>query len=285
MTPPLRVGIHYGGTEDSVPPVDLARAAEERGLDSIFVPEHSHIPSVRRTPFPGSGEVPERYFGLWDPLVSLSFVAASTGLTVGTCTALPGGHDPISYAKAVATLDVLSGGRLVLGVGFGWNDDEFEDHGFDPHDKYAVVEEKIALMKALWTEDEAAYEGNHVRLSPSRVHPKPVQHPHPPVLLGCRAGRIGFRRIARWADGWIPMGHNVVDRIEDDLELLAEEWERVGRDPADIRVTVLQAPRPDLADVLDRFRGMPVERVVVDVPTAGEDVVLPALEEIARAAQ
>lgn len=285
MTSPLRVGIHYGGTVDSVPLVDLAQAAEDRGLDSIFVPEHSHIPSARRTPFPGGGEVPDRYYGLWDPLVSLSFVAASTGLTVGTCTALPGVHDPISYAKAVATLDVLSGGRLVLGVGFGWNDDEFADHGFDARDKYAVVEEKIALMKALWTEDEAAYEGKYVRLSPSRVWPKPVQRPHPPVLLGVRPGRIGFRRIARWADGWIPMGHNVVDRLEGDLQLLADEWEQVGRDPAHIRVTVLQAPRPDLADVLDRFREMPVERVIVDVPTAGRDEVLPVLDEIARAAQ
>lgn len=284
MTSPLRVGIHYGGTVNSAPLVELAQAAEERGLDSIFVPEHSHIPSARRTPFPGGGEVPERYYGLWDPLVSLSFVAASTGLTVGTCTALPGGHDPISYAKAVATLDVLSGGRLVLGVGFGWNDDEFADHGFDPRDKYAVVEEKISLMKALWTEDEAAFDGKYVRLLPSRVSPKPVQRPHPPVLLGVRPGRIGFRRIARWADGWIPMGHNVVDRMEGDLKLLADEWERVGRDPADIRITVLQAPVPDLAHVLDRFREMPVERVIVDVPTAGKDEVLPVLDEIARAA-
>lgn len=283
MTGPLRVGLHYGGTDTSMPLVDLARAAEQRAFESLFVPEHSHIPSAHHTPFPGGGDVPDRYYRLWDPLVGLSYVAATTGLIVGTCTALPGGHDPISYAKAVATLDVMSGGRLVLGVGFGWNNDEFTDHGFDARDKYAVVEEKIALMKSLWTEDEASYEGKHVRLSPSRVWPKPVQRPHPPILLGVRSGPIGFRRIAKWADGWIPMGHNVVDTLEADLKRLAVEWERAGRDPADIRVTVLQSLRPGLADVLDRFRQMPVERVIVDIPTDSEGVLLPLLDEIARA--
>ncbi|MCK0090799.1 LLM class F420-dependent oxidoreductase [Rhodococcus sp. F64268] len=281
MTDSMGVGLHYGGTDTSMPLVDLARAAEDRGFESLFVPEHSHIPSARETPFPGGGVLPDRYFRLWDPLVSLSFVAAATGLTVGTCTALPGGHDPISYAKAVSTLDVMSGGRLVLGVGFGWNNDEFEDHGFDARDKYAVVEEKIALMKNLWTEEEASYDGKHVRLSPSRVWPKPLQRPHPPLLLGARSGPIGFRRIAKWADGWIPMGHHPVDTLEADLLQLAVEFERVGRDPDSIRVTILQGLRPDLADVLDRFRQMPVERVIVDVPTADDDVVLPILDEIA----
>lgn len=280
----MRVGLHYGGTDTSMPLVDLARAAEEREFESLFVPEHSHIPTARATPFPGGGEMPERYLRLWDPLVGLSFVAASTNLVVGTCTALPGGHDPISYAKAVATLDVMSGGRLVLGVGFGWNNDEFEDHGFDARDKYAVVEEKIALMKALWTEEESSYEGTYVRLSPSRVRPKPLQRPHPPLLLGVRPGRIGFRRVAKWADGWIPMGHNVVDTLEGDLKELRVEWERVGRDPAGIRVTVLQALRPGLGDVLDRFREMPVDRVIVDIPTESGDVLLPVLDEIATQA-
>ena len=284
MSPTMGVGLHYGGTDTSMSLVGLARAAEERGFESLFVPEHSHIPTARNTPFPGGGPVPDHYFGLWDPLVGLSFVAASTNLVVGTCTALPGGHDPISYAKAVATLDVMSGGRLVLGVGFGWNNDEFEDHGFDARDKYAVVEEKIALMKSVWTDEEAAYDGKHVRLSPSRVGPKPLQRPHPPLLLGVRPGAVGFRRVARWADGWIPMGHHVVDTLEGDLKELREEWERVGRDPRDIRVTVLQAIRPDLADVLDRFRQMPVDRVVVDIPSAGDEVLLPVLDEIAAQA-
>lgn len=279
----MGVGLHYGGTDTSMPLVDLGRAAEQRGFESLFVPEHSHIPSMRRTPFPGGGEVPSGYFRLWDPLVGLSFVAASTNLVVGTCTALPGGHDPISYAKAVASLDVMSGGRLVMGVGFGWNNDEFEDHGFDARDKYTVVEEKIALMKSLWTDDEASYDGKHVRLSSSKVWPKPAQRPHPPLLLGVRPGRIGFRRIAKWADGWIPMGHHPVDTLEADLKELAVEWERVGRDPAGIQVTVLQGLRPDLADVLDRFREMPVGRVIVDVPTAGEEVLLPILDTVAAA--
>ncbi|MFF0815082.1 LLM class F420-dependent oxidoreductase [Rhodococcus sp. NPDC003318] len=275
-----KVGLHYGGTDISMPLIDFAHAAEQRGFESVFVPEHSHIPSAG-TAYPGAGGVPERYYRLWDPLVGLTFVAATTGLVVGTSVALPGGHDPISYAKAVATLDVMSRGRFVLGVGFGWNDAEFEDHGFDARDRRSVVEEKIALMKSLWAEEESSYDGKHVRLSPSWVWPKPVQRPHPPILLGVRAGRIGFRRIARWADGWMPMSPDLVDTYEDDLKQLAVEFERAGRDPADIQVTARQALRPDLGAVLDRYREMNVPRVLVDVPSATEDVVLPILDEIA----
>ena len=153
------VGLHYGATDQSMPLLDTALAAEERGFDSMFLPEHTHIPTSRRTPYPGGGDIPGRYLRLWDPLVALGFVAARTNLVVGTCVCLPGEHDPIAMAKAVATLDVQSGGRFVMGVGFGWNNEEFEDHGYPAEHKRAVAIEKIKMMQALWTQDEASFEG------------------------------------------------------------------------------------------------------------------------------
>ena len=279
-----KVGLHYGGTDQSMPLVDLALAAEQRGFESLFLPEHSHIPSARRSPFPGGGEMPDRYFRLWDPLVGLAQVAAISDLVIGTCVALPGGHDPISYAKAIATLDVMSGGRFVMGVGFGWNNDEFEDHGFAAESKYAVVTEKIALMKRLWTADEASYTGDHVRLSPSRVWPKPLQHPHPPILLGSRASRINFRRIAEWGDGWIPMGNDVVDTLGTQLPQLHAAWCDAGRNLADLQIVVLQKIRPGIGEIVDRLGELGVHRVLIDIPTADAGTILPLLDEVAEAA-
>jgi probable F420-dependent oxidoreductase len=281
----MRVGLHYGATDQSMGLVDLAVAAEERGFDSVFVPEHSHIPTSRRTPYPGGGEIPGRYLRLWDPLVGLAFVAARTSLVVGTCVALPGEHDPIALAKAVATLDVLSGGRFVMGVGFGWNAEELEDHGFQAEQKYEVLTEKIALMKQLWTKDEASFTGRHVRLSPSWAWPKPRQRPHPPVLLGGFATRTTFRRVAAWADGWIPMSMAPAATLEKDLINLRHEWDAAGRDPERLEVTVMQEPKPEpsLREVFEQYRDLGVNRVLVDVPTEGADVLLPLLDEIAPA--
>jgi probable F420-dependent oxidoreductase len=279
------VGLHYCGTDRSMPVVDLAVAAEARGLDALFLPEHTHVPVSRRTPWPGEGELPDHYLRLWDPLVALAFVAARTDLVIGTCVALPGGHDPIAYAKAVATLDVQSGGRLVLGVGFGWIDEELEDHGIAPADKHAAVVEKVELMKRLWSEDVASYDGRHVRLSPSWAWPKPCQRPHPPILLGGAATPTTFRRIAAWADGWIPMTMDTVPTLAGDLERLRAEWDAAGRDQAGPRTVVMQVPRPtaELRDVLAQLGELGVELVLVDVPSAGPEVVLPLLDGIAAA--
>jgi probable F420-dependent oxidoreductase len=167
-----------------MPLVELAVEAEARGFDAAFVPEHTHIPTARRTPYPDGSPLPGRYLRLWDPHVALSFVAARTDLVVGTCVALVGQHDPIAYAKAVATLDHHSGGRAVVGIGFGWNAEEFEDHGYPPDRRWEVVAEKVRLMQQLWAEEEASFDGKWVRLSPSWAWPKPLQRPHPPVLIG-----------------------------------------------------------------------------------------------------
>jgi probable F420-dependent oxidoreductase len=281
----LGVGLHYGATDRSMPLLDLALAAELRNFDSVFLPEHTHIPVARRTPYPGGGEIPERYLRLWDPLVALAMVAARTNLVVGTCVALPGEHDPIAYAKAVATLDVQSQGRLVLGVGFGWNDDEFASHGFAAEHKHRVVIEKIALMKRLWSDDEASYDGEHVRLEPSWAWPKPWQRPHPPILLGGLATATTFGRVIEWADGWIPMSMEPSATLGDDLARLRTRWADAGRDPTTLNVTVMQAPKPapELREVLSVYRELGVSRVLIDIPTAGPDVLLPILDEAASA--
>jgi len=279
------VGLHYGATDQSMGLVEVSKAAEERGFDSMFVPEHTHIPSSRATPFPGGGDIPGRYLRLWDPLVGLSFVAAQTNLVVGTCVSLPGEHDPIAMAKAVATLDVQSGGRFVMGVGFGWNNEEFADHGFAAEHKHAVAIEKIKIMQQIWTEDEASFDGEHVSLSPSWSWPKPLQRPYPPVLLGGFATRVTLGRVVQWADGWIPMGMAPYTTLEKDLVVLRELWAAAGRDPARLHVMVMQHPGTEsfLRDVIAQYRELGVKRVLIDIPTEGPEVLLPLLDEVAPA--
>jgi probable F420-dependent oxidoreductase len=281
------IGLHYGATDRSMPVLELAVEAERRGFESMFLPEHTHIPTARTTPYPGGGEIPERYLRLWDPLVALTWVAAHTGMVVGTCVCLPGEHDPIAMAKAVATLDVLSEGRFVMGVGFGWNDEEFADHGHRPEHKHGVMLEKLAVMRAIWTADEAAFDGEHVHLAPSWSWPKPLQRPHPPVLLGGLATRTTFGRVARWADGWIPMSMQPHLTLGADLERLGEVCAELGRDPSDLAVMVMQHPLPadELAEVIATYRQLGVQRVLIDVPTATADVLLPLLDELAPAVE
>ncbi len=183
-----------------MPIVDLAVALEERGFSGIFLNEHPHMPVEQaRSQYPPGGEIPDRYARFWDPYVALSFVAARTGLEIGTCISLVAGHDPIALAKAPATLDVLSGGRLVFGVGFGWHREEFEDHGGPARVRAAVVEETVALVKSLWTEEVATFAGERLRLSRRADRgPSRPKRPHPPVLLGARhCARAGARSLER----------------------------------------------------------------------------------------
>lgn len=277
------IGLHYGATDTSMPILDVAIEAEQRGFDSMFVPEHTHIPASRATPFPGGGEMPDRYNRLLDPLVALAFVAARTRMIVGTCVSLPGEHDPIAHAKAVATIDHMSGGRFVMGVGFGWNEEEFADHGFPADKRFAVVTEKIALMKQLWTQEIGGYEGTHVRVSPSYSWPKPLQDPHPPVLVGGFPKDLTFKRVVEWGDGWIPMGMDVSTTLESDLARLRERWADAGRDPAKLYVAVMQKPEPAnrLSELFDLYRSLGVTRVLVDIPTEPAHVLLPLLDQLA----
>jgi probable F420-dependent oxidoreductase len=278
-----RIGLHYAATDESMDLVEFAAAAEARGFEGVFLPEHTHIPVSRATPYPGGIEMPEKYKRVWDPYVALSFVAATTSLTVGTCVALVGHHDAITLAKTVATLDQLSRGRVLLGVGYGWNREEFEDHGSDRADVRAILREKVALMRALWTQDVASFEGEHVSLSPSWAWPKPVQAPSPPMLLGVYGTDRHFAELVQWADGWIPMAMPTAEQLAPDLERLGRAWEEAGRDRAALQIAAMQLPEAArLERELEAFAALGVGWLMIDVPTAPSDVVLPLLDELTR---
>jgi len=275
------VGVFADLTDQTMGLVDFARAVEERGFTSLFLNEHTHLPvEMPTSPFPAGGEVPERYARFWDPYIALSFVAAATSLQLGTGVSLIGEHDPIQLAHAVASLDALSGGRVVLGVGWGWNREEFANHGRSPTVRARVVEEWVGVLRALWTAEVAAYEGEFIRLTPSRMWPKPVQAGGPPVLLGGRATARNFGRVARWADGWITMG---VMPTPGDLAALAEAWVVAGR-PGGPRVTVIHNPSPGapgLDEVVARAGALGLERVLVHVLAGDRGLMLRRLDRAA----
>jgi probable F420-dependent oxidoreductase len=279
------VAIYPGSTDRSMPILDLARAAVERGFSGIFLNEHTHIPVDHpRSEFPPGGPIPERYRRFWDPFTSLAFVAAQTGLEIGTAVCLVGEHDPIALAKAIATLDTLSGGRFVFGVGWGWNREEFEDHGFPASERAQVVREKVLLMSALWRDEVASFEGKYVRLSPSNAWPKPHQQPRPPVLLGAPAAERNFARVVEWADGWMPMGSALQnDEFPAQLAVLRQQWEAAGRDPSDLRVTVIQMPVPSATfrEVVHRAEALGIDRVLLHLRDESREEVLPLLDAAA----
>jgi probable F420-dependent oxidoreductase len=272
----MRYGVTTFLTDRSIGPVELARALEERGLDSLYVPEHTHIPTVRATPWPGGGELPEEYRRTLDPFVALAAAAAVTNkLRVGTGVSLVAQRDPIVTAKEVATLELVAPGRFVFGVGMGWNREEAEDHRFDFKQRRARVREHILVMRRLWTDEVASFEGQHARLSPSWAWPKPVQPP--PILVGGAASPSLFAQIAEWADGWLPLGGAGVAAA---LPELRAAFERAGRDPASARV-VLYGVMPDPGK-LDYYQKIGVEEVVFGMPSGPADVLLPILDHYAK---
>src|SRR5919109_662809 len=228
----MRIGITAFLSDRSMRPDEFAREIEARGFDAMYVPEHTHIPTSRETPAPMGEPLPEQYHRALDPFVALTGAALATErIRVGTAVCLMVERDPIVTAKEVATLDLLSGGRFVFGVGYGWNVEEMADHGVDPKRRRGLVRERLLAMRALWTDDEPAYEGERVRLAPSWMWPKPVQRPHPPVLIGGAAGPMLFRHIAEVGDGWIPIGGA---GVRANLPLLREAFEEAGRDPGSV---------------------------------------------------
>ena len=276
--------MHYGictfPTEYSISPAELARAAEERGFESLWVAEHSHIPASRRSPFPGGGELPRIYYDVMDPFVALATAASVTSrirLATGVCLLIQ--RDAIQTAKMVATLDQLSGGRFLFGVGAGWNAEEMENHGTPFAQRTRVLREKIEAMKRLWTEEQASYEGEFVRFEASFAWPKPVQKPHPPIHVG--GGWPGAaRRAVRWGDGWIPVGLPDLAAKIPELRRMAEE---AGRDPASIEVSIYSAPTN--ADALARLRDAGIARAVFFVPSEPAEKVLPLLDRLAATAR
>ena len=273
----MKFGITMFPTDLSIGPIALARACEERGFVSLYVPEHTHIPASRTTPAPAGEPLGEEYYRSLDPFVALTAAAAVTErLRVGTGIALVAQRDPIVTAKSVASLDLVSNGRFVFGIGFGWNVEELADHGVAFADRRAVVKERVEAMKALWTEEQAVYSGQHVDFPATFSWPKPVQRPHPPVLLGGGGGPKLFEAIADYADGWMPIGGAGVRQA---LPQLHAAMEAAGRDPAELTII----PFGVMADAgkIDYYAEIGFDEVVFRVPPAPADVVLPIMDRLA----
>jgi probable F420-dependent oxidoreductase len=271
----MHVGAFMFSTEYAIRVDELARALEERGFESLFVPEHTHIPTSRRTPWPGGTELPEEYRRTLDPCVALATAAAAAPrLLLGTGIVLVAQHHPINLAKSVATLDLVSRGRVVFGVGVGWNEDEMEDHGVDPRRRRDHAREHVLALKRLWGDDVASYDGDFVRFGPTWSWPKPVQQPHPPILMGGAGGPVTFRHVVEYCDGWMPIHgrRSVLDK----LPLLGAAAEDAGRDPASIEVGVFGVPGDP--SVIDTYRDAGVRRCVLGLPSADESTVLAALD-------
>jgi probable F420-dependent oxidoreductase len=264
-------------TDASMSPAELARALEDRGFDALWAPEHSHIPLSRATPFPAGGELPKRYYEVMDPFVVLSVAAAATRtLKVGTGVCLVAQRDPIQTAKLVASLDQVSGGRFLFGVGDGWNAEEMANHGTAFATRHKLARERIEAMKAIWTQEEASYEGEMVRFAPMAAWPKPVQQPHPPIYVG-GAFPYGARRALRYGDAWMP--HLSRPQYADVAALIPEFRRMVaeaGRDPAGFPIAIWGV-KEDPA-MLERDRDLGVERVIVSLASAKADAILPELD-------
>jgi probable F420-dependent oxidoreductase len=275
----MRLGVTIHATDLAMSPVDLAREAEARGFASLYVPEHTHIPVSRRTPPPtGDAELAEEYKRSLDPWTGLAAAAAVTArIRLGTGVALVAQHDPIALAKQIATVDRLSGGRVVVGIGFGWNREEMADHGVAFETRRARVREAMLAMEALWANEVAGFEGDFVRFEPSWQWPKPVQQPRPPVLLGGGAGPILFAHAAEYGDGWLPIGGA---GVREALPALRRAFEERGRDPAALEVVPLGV-FPS-AGKLERYAASGVTEAVLRLPSAPREQVLPVLDEYAK---
>ena len=274
----MKIGVFIFSTEYSIRMVKLAQALEDRGFESLFVPEHTHIPVSRRTPFPGGEPLPREYSNTLDPFVDLATAAAVTNtLRIGTGICLVSQRDPIVTAKAVASLDLLSGGRFEFGIGAGWNQDELESHGTRYEDRFNVMVDRVKAMQAIWTGEEASYGGEFTRIEPAWSWPKPVQKPYPPVILGGET-KYTLRRVMDFCDGWMPRGNYMADPSSV-METLRRYADEAGRDMGSIAVSVFRA-QPK-ADYLAQCQEAGVMRVVLQLPSAGEDVVMPLLDEYA----
>ena len=272
----MRIGVFYFPTDYGIHPGELGSALESRGFESLFVCEHTHIPASRRTPFPGGGDLPRRYAHTHDPFVGLSFAAAATRkLVLGTAVCLVTEHDPIVTAKSVASLDTLSDGRFVFGVGAGWNAEEMENHGTRYDTRFQVMRERVLAMKAIWTQEEAAFHSRFVNFDPIWSFPKPKQQPHPPVLLGGETDHT-LRRVVEFCDGWLPRAARGFD-AKTGIERLHRMASAAGRDPATLSVTVFGAPADPA--VLAEYRQAGIERALLELPDLTRDEILRVIDK------
>lgn len=274
----MDIGLMIFPTDQTIDPIELGREADERGFESLWFPEHSHIPVARTTPWggrDGAPPLPEFYWRTYDQFLALTAVAATTtNLKVATGITLVAQRDPIWLAKEVASLDRLSGGRFLLGIGYGWNKEELGHHGVAYGDRRARVRESILAMKELWTKDEASFHGDHVSFDASWSWPKPVQTPHPPIILGGSAGPKTAAHIAEFCDGWMPIGGRY--DLSGGVATVRQACEEIGRDPATLSLGVFGA-KPD-AETIEKLAAQGFTRAVLGLSQGPREEVLADLD-------
>jgi probable F420-dependent oxidoreductase len=272
----MKFGIATFVTDEGIRPDKLGKALEERGFDSLFIAEHSHIPTSRESPYPGGEPLPRVYYRTLDPFVTLTAVAGATeNLIVGTGIALLIQRDLIHTAKEVASLDLLSGGRVAFGVGVGWNREEMRNHGTDPKTRGALINEQLAALKEIWTKDEAEFHGKHVDFDPIFAWPKPVQKPHPPIYIGGESP-AALDRLRKYGDGWLPHGNTPPEELVRVRQWLADH----GRE--NVPFTVFGSPTDD--KTLSGHREAGVDSVTLFLDTVPEAETLTALDKFADVA-
>ena len=279
----MEIGAFMFVTDYSMGPAELARLLEERGFESMWVPEHTHIPASRRSPWPGGADLPQEYWHSYDPFVALSAAAAvTTNLKLGTGICLVVERDPITTAKEIASLDLLSNGRFMFGIGGGWNAEEMENHGTAYRSRWRLLRERILAMKAIWTEDVAEFHGEFVNFDKVWAYPKPVQKPHPPIFMG-GDGATTFNRVVEFCDGWMPIAGRPGQEgsLAEKIVLLRRQAEEAGRDPQNLPVSVYWMGRPR-DDTVDRMTEAGVDRLIFGLPSAQQDEAMPRIDQCAE---
>ena len=279
----MLVGAFMFVTDYSMRPDELARLLEERGFESLWVPEHTHIPASRLSPWPGGGDLPQEYWHSYDPFVALSAAAAvTTKLKLGTGICLIVERDPITTAKEIASLDMLSDGRFMFGIGGGWNAEEMENHGTNYRRRWRLLRERVLAMKAIWTEDEAEFHGEFVNFDKLWAYPKPVQKPHPPIFMG-GDGPTTFNRVVDFCDGWMPIAGRPGQEgsLAEKIALLRRQAEEAGRDPASLPISLYWMGRPR-EDTIERVEEAGVDRIIFGLPAAQRDEVMPRIDQCAE---
>jgi probable F420-dependent oxidoreductase len=272
----MNFGVMMFPTEYSVAPDELAKMVEERGYESLFFPEHTHIPVSRRTPYPAGGDLPREYWHTYDPFIALMSAAAATQrlrIATGICLVIE--RDPITTAKEVASLDRLSGGRLLFGVGAGWNLEEMANHGTDGSKRFAIMRERIEAMQAIWTQKEASYHGRYVDFDPIWAQPKPLQQPHPPILIGGNGPTVTDRVLA-FGDEWMPNAMPDAEALQQRIREFHKLAEDAGR--GQLGVTLYAAPAK--AQAIGDYERAGVHRYVFHMPSAPRDDVERRLEHL-----
>jgi probable F420-dependent oxidoreductase len=276
----MEIGAAMFFTDYAMPAQEIGPALEQRGFESIWAPEHSHIPLSRRSPWPGGAELPKKYFDAMDPFVTLSVIAAVTRtIKIGTGVCLVIQRDTIQTAKLVASLDQVSAGRFLFGIGGGWNAEEMEDHGTEFKTRFKKLREQIEAMKAIWTQTKPEYSGDLVKFPPMMVWPKPVQKPYPPVILG-GAYPHAARRAVAYGDGWIPIAGRGDADLENQIVQFRAMAKEAGRDPGALPITIFSAP--ENLDTLKKYKDMGISRAIVQLPSASTDEIMPIIDRWAE---